>query len=109
MNESDITQSDLKSSRERLMADFNTVVVDAEQLLKSLASESGDKALELRAKAEQSLGVAKEHLIEIEKSLGVKAKAAADATESYVQENPWQSLGMAAALGVLVGLLLNRR
>ncbi len=109
MNKPDIMQSDLQRSRDRLMADFNTVVVDAEQLLKSLASESGDKAQELRAKAEQSLGVAKEHLLEIERSLGVKAKAAADATEGYVQENPWQSLGMAAALGVLVGLLLNRR
>lgn len=109
MNTPDITQSDLQRSRERLMTDFNTVVVDAEKLLKSLASESGDKAQELRAKAEQSLGVAKERLLEIEKSLGVKAKAAADVTESYVQEHPWQTLGIAAALGVLVGLLLNRR
>lgn len=109
MSKPEITQTDLQRSRDRLMADFNTVVVDAEQLLKSLATESGDKAVELRVKAEQSLGVAKERLLEIEKSLGVKARAAADATESYVQEHPWQTLGIAGALGVLVGLLLNRR
>lgn len=105
----DYTQTDLQRSRDKLMADFNEVVVDAEQLLKSLASEGGERAQELRAKAEESLGIAKERLQEIEKTLGVKARAAADATESYMQEHPWQSIGIAAGLGVLVGLLLNRR
>lgn len=109
MAKADITQTELQRTRDKLMADFNAVVVDAEQLLKSLASEGGDKAQELRAKAEERLGIAKERLLEIEKTLGVKAKAAADATEAYVQEHPWQTLGIAAALGVLVGLLLNRR
>lgn len=105
----DYTQTDLQRSRDKLMADFNEVVVDAEQLLKSLASEGGERAQELRAKAEESLGVAKERLQEIEKTLGVKARAYADATEGYMQEHPWQTIGIAAGLGVLVGLLLNRR
>ena len=105
----DINQSDLQRSRDKLMSDFNTVVLDAEQLLKSLASEGGERAQELRAKAEQSLDIAKRRLTEMEQTFGVKARAAADATESYVQEHPWQTLGIAAALGVMVGLLLNRR
>lgn len=106
---SDLNQPDMQRSREKLLADFNAMVVDAEQLLKSLASGSGDKAQELRVKAEESLKVAKERLQEIEQSLGVKAKAYAEATEAYVHEHPLQTLGIAAALGMLVGLLLNRR
>jgi ElaB/YqjD/DUF883 family membrane-anchored ribosome-binding protein len=109
MAKTDITQTELQRSRDKLMADFNAVVVDAETLLKSLASEGGEKAQELRAKAEERLVIAKERLSEIEQSLGVKAKAAAEATEAYVQEHPWQTIGIAAGLGVLVGLLLNRR
>lgn len=109
MSKADIAQSDLQRSRDKLLADFNAVVSDAEQLLKSLASEGGDRAQELRAKAEASLDVARERLREIETTLGVKARAAAESTEAYVQEHPWQTLGIAAALGVLIGLLLNRR
>lgn len=104
-----MTKSDTQVSREKLIADFNTVVADAEQLLKSVASDGSDKAQALRVKAEDSLKVAKERLLELEGTLEVKAKAAAAATEVYVQEHPWQTLGIAAALGVLVGLLLNRR
>ncbi len=102
-------KSDIQVSREKLMADFNAVVADAEQLLKSVASEGGDKAQALRSKAEENLKVAKARLLEIEGQLEVKAKEAAKLTEGYVQEHPWQTLGIAAAIGVLVGLLLNRR
>jgi ElaB/YqjD/DUF883 family membrane-anchored ribosome-binding protein len=102
-------KSDIQISREKLMADFNAVVADAEQLLKSVASEGGDKAQVLRAKAEENLKVAKARLLDIEGQLEQKAKEAAKLTEDYVQEHPWQTLGIAAAIGVLVGLLLNRR
>lgn len=104
-----MAKSDIQVSREKLLADFNAVVADAEQLLKSVASEGGDKAQQLRVKVEQNLNVAKARLLEIEGSLEEKAKVAVEVTEGYVQEHPWQTLGIAAALGVLVGLLLNRR
>jgi ElaB/YqjD/DUF883 family membrane-anchored ribosome-binding protein len=102
-------KSDIQVSREKLMADFNAVVADVEQLLKSVASEGGDKAQVLRAKAEESLKIAKARLFDIEGQLEQKAKEAAKLTEDYVQDHPWQTLGIAAAIGVLVGLLLNRR
>jgi ElaB/YqjD/DUF883 family membrane-anchored ribosome-binding protein len=37
------------------------------------------------------------------------AKAAGDATDEYVREHPWQSIGIAAALGLLAGLLLRKQ
>jgi ElaB/YqjD/DUF883 family membrane-anchored ribosome-binding protein len=33
----------------------------------------------------------------------------ADQTEVYMRENPWQSVGIAAGVGLLIGLLLSRR
>ena len=36
-------------------------------------------------------------------------KRAARVTDDYVHDNPWQAIGIAAAVGVLVGLLMNRR
>jgi ElaB/YqjD/DUF883 family membrane-anchored ribosome-binding protein len=39
----------------------------------------------------------------------VKAKAAVKATDQLVHENPWQSAGVAAAVGFLLGMLMHRR
>lgn len=38
-----------------------------------------------------------------------KAREAADATDEYVHDNPWQSVGVAAAVSFLLGLLVSRR
>jgi len=37
------------------------------------------------------------------------AREMADATEEYVRDNPWQSVGVAAGVGLLIGLLIARR
>jgi ElaB/YqjD/DUF883 family membrane-anchored ribosome-binding protein len=38
-----------------------------------------------------------------------KAKAAAKATDTYVHENPWQAVGVAAGVGFLIGWVLGRK
>jgi ElaB/YqjD/DUF883 family membrane-anchored ribosome-binding protein len=38
-----------------------------------------------------------------------KARAGAGAAEDYVRDNPWQAVGIAAGLGLLIGLLIGRR
>jgi ElaB/YqjD/DUF883 family membrane-anchored ribosome-binding protein len=38
-----------------------------------------------------------------------KAKVAAKATDDYVHENPWKSIGIAAGVGFLLGMLVSRR
>jgi ElaB/YqjD/DUF883 family membrane-anchored ribosome-binding protein len=43
---------------------------------------------------------------EIQDTVTTKTKAAAEATDAYVHENPWKVVGMAAGLGLIVGLLL---
>jgi ElaB/YqjD/DUF883 family membrane-anchored ribosome-binding protein len=37
------------------------------------------------------------------------AHAAARVTDDYVHDNPWQAIGVAAAVGFLAGLLIARR
>ena len=38
-----------------------------------------------------------------------KTKEAAKVTDAYVHENPWRSVGFAASIGVVIGLLIGRR
>jgi ElaB/YqjD/DUF883 family membrane-anchored ribosome-binding protein len=104
-----MTQPTVKATKENLFKDFNAVIIDVEQLLKSVASEGGDKANAFRAKVEQNLKVAKERLHHIEEGTINRTKAAARVTDEYVHEHPWPVIGAAVCLGVVIGLLLNRR
>ena len=98
-----------ESARARLIEDFAAVLAEAEEMLKRAASETGDKARDLRSQVESKLLTAKLRLQELEGQAVEHAKAAARATDDYVHDNPWQAIGIAAAVGVVVGLLMNRR
>ena len=100
---------DAANFRGKLVDDFATVLAEAEDMLKRAAAETGDKARDLRAQVETKLLRAKLRLQEIEGEAVDRAKDAARATDDYVHDNPWQAIGIAAAIGVLVGLLMSRR
>ncbi|MBN2993247.1 DUF883 domain-containing protein [Pseudomonas cedrina subsp. fulgida] len=104
-----MARSTAKTAQEILMADFQTLVTDTERLLNDTKALAGDQADELRAKIQDSLLQARETLKLTEDSLRERGQAAVTATEDYVQANPWQSVGIAAGVGFLIGLLATRR
>lgn len=95
--------------KDQLINEFKAVVADAEALIKATANTGDAQLAELRAKAEESLRIAKAKMIDIQTEVVARTKAAARATDDYVHENPWRSIGFAASLGVVVGLLISRR
>jgi len=98
-----------QTAQEILKADFETLVRDTEKLLEHTATLAGDQADEIRAQIHDSLLRARATLQETEDSLRLRGQAALTSTEDYVQNNPWQSIGIAAGVGFLVGLLASRR
>jgi ElaB/YqjD/DUF883 family membrane-anchored ribosome-binding protein len=96
-------------SKEQLVRDFKILVADAESLLKATAGQSGEAVAAMRAKVGESLAVAKVKLTEVEELALEKAKAAAAATDEYVHEHPWHAVGVAAGVGLVIGLLIGRR
>lgn len=96
-------------TKEQLINDFKVVIADAEALLKATANQGGEKLAEVRAKAEESLKVVKARMAEAQEALLAKTKEAAQATDAYVHENPWNAVGVAAAIGLVIGWLLGRR
>jgi ElaB/YqjD/DUF883 family membrane-anchored ribosome-binding protein len=99
----------MNEAKDQLVNDFKVVVADTEALLKATASQSGEKISEIRAQAEKSLKAAKAGIAEVQSTVVAKTKEAAKVTDVYVHENPWKSVGLAAAVGVVVGLLIGRR
>lgn len=97
------------ASKDQLLEEFQALVSDTERLLQHSASLAGDQAEELREQIRSSLGRARGTLHNAEAALQERGKAAIEATEGYVQTRPWQTLGIAAAIGLLLGMLISRR
>ena len=96
-------------TKEHLISDFKVVIADAEALIRATANQGGEAVVNLRAKAEESLAAAKVKLGEAQDALVEKGKIAAQATDDYVHEKPWHAVGIAAGVGLVVGLLIGRR
>ena len=96
-------------SKEKLVADLKVVVADAEELLRATAAQAGEKVSAARERIQASLATAKVKLTEAERALLERTKLAARAADDYVHENPWQAVGIAAAAGLVLGVLISRR
>ena len=89
----------------RLVKDLKTVARDAEDLIRATAGDVGEKAREARGRLTSALDGAKATCERLEE----KAIAGAQATDKVIRSHPYQSLGIAFAAGVLIGVLVNRR
>jgi len=97
------------ANKERLVSDLKVVISDTEELLRATAGAAGEKAGELRERIAIRLRDAKERLADIEAAVVDKTKAAARATDDFVHEDPWKAVGVAAAIGLTLGVLIGRR
>ena len=98
-----------QSNSDKLFQDLEAVVRDAEALLKATAGQASDKVQEVRSRAEETLKQARASLESAENVAVRRAKEVADQTEKYVRDNPWQAVGIAAGVGLVLGLLMSRR
>lgn len=96
-------------TKDKLVQDLKIVINDAEDLLRATASQAGEKAAAAREKIQDSLHSAKIKLAEAEDIMIDKTRQAARATDEYVHDNPWRAVGIAAGVGLLIGLLIGRR
>ncbi|HVY66379.1 MAG TPA: DUF883 family protein [Gammaproteobacteria bacterium] len=94
---------------DQLIDDLQTVIRDAENLLRATAAQGGEKVQEVRARAEESVRHAKDRLAGIEEDALKRAQALAGDANEFVRGNPWQAVGIAAGVGLVLGLLLGRR
>jgi len=88
----------MESTERTMMDDLKAVIADAEELLRSTADQAGPRVQEVRARAEESLRTAREHL-----------KGAGAELDSQVRANQWAAVGIAAGVGLVLGILLSRK
>lgn len=96
-------------SADKLMEDLRLVVTDAEELLRATAGQAGEKVAAARAKAEESIDAAKVRIAQAGYAAAAQTRVAAKAADDYVHDNPWTAVGVAAAVGVVIGMLIAKK
>ena len=97
---------DAETSKEKFVSNLKTLVGDAEELFKATTNQAGEKVALARQKIEQSLIEGKKALADAEQTLVKKSKECAEIADDYVRENPWSAVGIAAGVGLVLGLLI---
>jgi len=96
-------------ARERVIADLRALVHDSEELLKATAGDVSEKAKEARARLKAALDRAAVTCSEVQDQAMAKARAAAHKADVVIREHPYESIGIAFGVGLLVGVLVGRR
>ena len=96
-------------SRDKFVQDMRVVISDAEELLRATASQAGEKIGVARERIQDSLHQAKVKLADAEAIVRERAQQAARDGEEYVRDNPWRAIGIAAGIGLVLGIILSRR
>ena len=88
----------METPADKFMDELRNVIADAEELLRVTYDQTGPKVQEVRARAEESLRNAREHL-----------QGAGRQLDAQVRQNPWAAVGIAAGVGLLIGVLMARK
>ena len=99
----------MAQATQQLVTDLKILAADAEELVKATAAQTGDRIAEVRGKIQQSVADLKPRLIQAQTVLTENARAAANSADAIVRDKPWAAVGVAAGVGLLLGLLIGRR
>ena len=103
------TEAQAETSTEAGRRDLRAVLSDMDDYLRATASQTGEKIGVIRERLQEQMQKTKERLADTREVVVDKTKQAARATDDYVHDNPWRAVGVAAAVGLVVGLLIGRR
>jgi ElaB/YqjD/DUF883 family membrane-anchored ribosome-binding protein len=96
---------EIEDSTEKLLQDLRAIVHDGEELLKAGASELSERGTAARERLSAALEMAKETRHKLEK----QAMASVKATDRVIREHPYESIGIAFGVGMLLGVIINRK
>lgn len=105
----EMENSHSRLARERVLADLRALTHDAEELLKATAGDVSEKASEARARVTAALERAKATYQDLHDQGLASAREAVKKADTTIREHPYQSVGIAFGIGLLLGVLLKRK
>ena len=99
----------LQTHKAELAADLRKAIDDAQLLLRDTTGAASEEIAGVRDRIKGLLDQSRKHLGQLEHEAIARAGAAGHAANNLVHQRPWQSIGVAAGIGLLLGLLIGRR
>ncbi|MFI8316157.1 YqjD family protein [Kosakonia cowanii] len=98
-----------KDNADHLRAELKSLADTLEEVLGNSGEKSKEELSKLRTKAEKALRNSRDRLGDTGDLIARQTREAAARTDEYVRDNPWASVGIGAAIGVVLGVLMSRR
>ena len=99
----------MNSTADQLLSQLKRVVEDLEGLAATAASGGTEAGAAVTERLKEALSGARNRIHDLEQGLQRGAARGAKAADTYVHENAWTSIAVAAAIAFLVGMLSRRR
>ena len=98
---------------ESLASDLKNAATDASEALKNtgqqLGEQMGERYQGARARFQDTMSQAKTNMSDMQRKASARTREAVDTTDQFVKEHPWQSVGIGAVAGLVIGFLMMRR
>jgi ElaB/YqjD/DUF883 family membrane-anchored ribosome-binding protein len=103
------TAAELAKTKDDLLREFKTLISEGEELMRQTTNLSGDALTVARERFRTRLADARTRMNSMSEVARERGLEAARMADDYVRESPWISVGAAAGLGFVLGLLIARR
>jgi ElaB/YqjD/DUF883 family membrane-anchored ribosome-binding protein len=107
--ESHLDTSNVRKVKKYANASINDFLDNVDDLTKAIKDVETPEIARVRAKVKMALGAAKSALADGAAQVRGQARHVSRTTDTYVRDNPWQVVGIAAVVGVVLGVLMSRR
>jgi ElaB/YqjD/DUF883 family membrane-anchored ribosome-binding protein len=105
-----MSENSAPAERDSEVSDVRSVLSNAAQdLMRAATAQTGETVMMARARIQDSLDMARAKLADADALVRERARQAAQYTDEYVRENPWRAIGIAAGIGLVLGLILSRK
>jgi ElaB/YqjD/DUF883 family membrane-anchored ribosome-binding protein len=102
------TTQQLALGGQKIVQDLQVLLQDSEEMLRLAANVPGEGISTLRDRLGTHVESLQSALGDAQQSAQRRYRAATVNAERYVRHNPWQSVGIAAGVGFLIGVLAAR-
>ncbi len=99
----------MSKDTENLRVELQSLADTLEEVLNASGEKSKAELETLREKARRALQDSRSRLHDTGDAIARQTREAASRADNYVRDNPWTGIGIGAAVGVVLGVLLSRR
>jgi ElaB/YqjD/DUF883 family membrane-anchored ribosome-binding protein len=104
-----VDNSSVRKVKKMANASINDFLDNVDDLTKAIKDVDAPDIARVRAKVKMALAAAKSALSDGASQVRGQAREVTKTTDSYVRDNPWQVVGIAAVIGIALGIMMTRR